>query len=449
MADEEEAGRTFVVNAGSYDGWYCGWIWQPATGSLRQRFGVNDHAGPITAVAACPTWLATGGVDENVRLYSGQLFKSFGSIGHHCETITCLRFAGRYHLAIGDKAGTISCSVSSQRRFDTLGTVKAHRGEVNDVDLRECEPHLVMSVGADKHLKVTNVTSHRTVASRKFADVPTKCRFAPSGETYYVGFEKSVVIYPAKGHEEQPLAEYKSKEIIHCLDYVDDRRIALGCDNKEVRILSISGHVLCTMAKHLNRVRGIAAAYNGDKTYTVASADSEGRLIISHLHRQQPGATEEAQPSAQNAERVGSKRKRKGAPLEVPPKAKVMWRRELKGEFVPYAEDLSALIESAYQAKAPSFELPDTAPARFVLDFATMTQTNHTARPKRARRIQRCEVVADADEEQDVNASLSGAKMQLDVKRMVNSHFRFTCLALTRHWPRKVVSKAVKKRGTQ
>lgn len=24
-----------------------------------------------------------------------------------------------------------------------------------------------------------------------------------------------------QGHEEQPLAEYKSKEIIHCLDFVD------------------------------------------------------------------------------------------------------------------------------------------------------------------------------------------------------------------------------------
>lgn len=48
------------------------------------------------------------------------------------------------------------------------------------------------------------------------ADVPTKCRFAPSGETYYVGFEKSVVIYPAKVNcsgkmtEEQLLPEISS-----------------------------------------------------------------------------------------------------------------------------------------------------------------------------------------------------------------------------------------------
>lgn len=416
----EKKVQEFLVAAGTYDGFFCGWIWEPETGDLVERFSVTDHAGPMTAVATCNTWLLSGGVDENIRVYDAQLFKGFGALSEHKATVSCLRFHKSAFLATGDHSGLVMYSACSKVRFQLQAAVQVHAGAVHDCDFQPKDARLLLSVGADRRLKLTNCASQRTVDSRRFQEVPTLCRYSPAGRTYCVGFEKSLRFFNAEERSDQPLGQYSSKEAIHCMCFVDEGLLAIGCENKEVRILRApTGAVLCTLAQHLNRVKGIASCVVAENFYTIASVDSDGKLILSKL-------SAHASPSTPTPSSIANKKR----PRESE-KGSIVWERDLKGTYVPYPPELSNAIEEAFQAKAKSFELPGTSQAHFVLDLQGLTQTNLTARPKRARAIRRTAVRS----EPPVAIPELGPPREwaLEVVKTRKISLRFTCLTMGPH----------------
>ena len=415
-------GGTFVVAAGTYDRILCGWLWQPESGDVKDRFLVNDHAGPVTSIAACTKFLITGGEDENMRIYSGQKLKAVGSLIQHTDTVTCMRFAGNKLLASGARNGRIIV-------YNNPGWVptelKGHIGAVNDLQVHP-DKKFLLSVGMDKFMRVTNIAGSRTVDSRKFSEAPSHCVYSPKGITYCISLSKSLLVYDAQASSEKALMEYKSADIIHCVRYVSESVIAIGCDNKEIRLVSVDdGSVICAAAEHLNRVKSICV-HSGFPNQFMASVDSNGRLCLWQLEASLLDATKKKKRGRENDDAPAEPAKKVAKTVQI------QWQRDLKGTFENYPEDVSQLIEKAHMKGVKRFSLPDTSKGTFVLDFQKMTQTNTTSKPPRVRTIKRCEGARSTDRGDDVTRpNDEGRAIDDKPLRLVGTRktdLRYTCV---------------------
>lgn len=101
-----------LVVAGSYDGGLVGWEAQ-SDGDLKLVFAYTSHEGSVRSLDIIQTGqkagaiLASGGIDEVVRLYDTAKRVEIGELRQHSGTVTCLTFVGSTHLLSASDKGDI------------------------------------------------------------------------------------------------------------------------------------------------------------------------------------------------------------------------------------------------------------------------------------------------------------------------------------------------------
>ena len=158
--------------------------------SLKPIFIFPAHVSCVKAVSGSPIggkWLATGSVDEVVKVWDLRRRKEVGGLMHHegessytsrrsdpsVETllycvllgsITELHFPSRSHLISASEDGTIA--IFHARDWVVLRVLKGHKGRINSVGIHP-SGKVALSVGADKTLRMWDLMRGKGSASTK------------------------------------------------------------------------------------------------------------------------------------------------------------------------------------------------------------------------------------------------------------------------------------------
>ena len=154
--------------------------------SLKPTFIFPAHVSCVKAVAGSPMggkWLATGSVDEIVKVWDLRRKKEVGGLMQHegeCPRVSCvlkarvyrvglgsiteLHFPSRSHLISTSEDGTIA--IFHARDWVVLRVLKGHKGRVNSVGIHP-SGKVALSVGADKTLRMWDLMRGKGSASTK------------------------------------------------------------------------------------------------------------------------------------------------------------------------------------------------------------------------------------------------------------------------------------------
>ena len=155
--------------------------------NLKPIFIFPAHVSCVKAVSGSPMggkWLATGSVDEVVKVWDLRRKKEVGGLMQHegegplvyasvLETvpyrvlvgsITELHFPSRSHLISASEDGTIA--IFHARDWVVLRVLKGHKGRINSVGIHP-SGKVALSVGADKTLRMWDLMRGKGSASTK------------------------------------------------------------------------------------------------------------------------------------------------------------------------------------------------------------------------------------------------------------------------------------------
>jgi hypothetical protein len=104
--DDVEGGGADDGHGGSGDG---GEDYAHLQRRLPSAFAVDAHIGSVRCVASSHggKWLASGGSDENIRVYDMRKTKMFGVLHKHTSSVTSLEFFGDSHLISAAEDGSL------------------------------------------------------------------------------------------------------------------------------------------------------------------------------------------------------------------------------------------------------------------------------------------------------------------------------------------------------
>ncbi|KAJ1978888.1 60s ribosome biogenesis protein mak11 [Dimargaris xerosporica] len=126
---------SFLIAAGTYERLLYGieatWT---STGNeptnpqlaLNLVFSFPAHIGCIKSVASGGRFLASGGTDEQIKVYNLNSRKEFGTLMHHQSTVSALQFYGKSHMISGAEGGQLS--IWRTKDWESLVTLKGHNG---------------------------------------------------------------------------------------------------------------------------------------------------------------------------------------------------------------------------------------------------------------------------------------------------------------------------------
>ncbi|ODO01927.1 protein MAK11 [Cryptococcus wingfieldii CBS 7118] len=191
---------TFIICAGSYEKILYGIEGsypeseEVAVPELEPAFIFPAHLACVKAVAASPggKWLATGSVDEYVKVWDLRRRKEVGSLSQHTESITSLHFPTPSHLLTTSADSTLSLFRTSD--WTLLKTLKGHSGRVNQVDVHPTG-RVALSVGKDKTLKMWDLMRGRGAASLPLGEEAELVKFSDAGTHFAVLFPHRIQIY--------------------------------------------------------------------------------------------------------------------------------------------------------------------------------------------------------------------------------------------------------------
>jgi len=152
--------------------------------NLKPIFIFPAHVSCVKAVSGSPMggkWLATGSVDEVVKVWDLRRRKEVGGLMQHegessntpwnvslivfsLGSITELHFPSRSHLISASEDGTIA--IFHARDWVVLRVLKGHKGRINSVGIHP-SGKVALSVGADKTLRMWDLMRGKGSASTK------------------------------------------------------------------------------------------------------------------------------------------------------------------------------------------------------------------------------------------------------------------------------------------
>ncbi|KAK7590627.1 hypothetical protein V9T40_002240 [Parthenolecanium corni] len=161
VANDTLVNCTFEVIVGTYEEFVLGYIFQEESKELTESFAVHSHHGSVRCVTACDNFLASGGSDEIIQLYSMISRKSVGSIMQHTGTVTDLKFTPeKCHLISCSEDGSIAVYRIGSWQVEKVWT-SAHKGAgVSAIDVHPSSK-MALSMGQNKTLRTWNLVKGR------------------------------------------------------------------------------------------------------------------------------------------------------------------------------------------------------------------------------------------------------------------------------------------------
>lgn len=143
-------------------------------------------------MASSKEFVASGGADEVVRLFSLKKRHEVGSLVQQEGTITDIEFHENSHLFTGSEDGTIC--VWDTRSWECLKTLRGHKKAITSISVHP-SAKLLLSVSKDKSLRTWNMVKGRAAYVTNLHVVADIVQWAPNGINFLVVVDKRVDIY--------------------------------------------------------------------------------------------------------------------------------------------------------------------------------------------------------------------------------------------------------------
>ncbi|KAJ3344123.1 hypothetical protein HDU93_003286 [Gonapodya sp. JEL0774] len=177
--------------------------------NLAPLFVHPAHVSSIKALASNSprsSFLASGSVDESIRLYDLRRLRELGSLFHHQGTISRLAFVGNGHLLSAGEDGKLC--VWRTRDWELVKEMKGHSGKVIDMAVHP-SGKVALTIGDDKTLRCWNLLTASLVLTAKLPRLPVlpsttyqpptpplpeRIAFSPSGNHYILMWPAGVMV---------------------------------------------------------------------------------------------------------------------------------------------------------------------------------------------------------------------------------------------------------------
>lgn len=260
------------VVLGGYDGSLAGLTLKPdpVALALSLNFAYASHAQAIRSLALSSSTLASGGVDEVIRLYDLSRGVEVGTLLQHSGTINALRFAYDGRKLMLSASDDKSICVWQCRDWSLLKRLTAHSAAVLDVAVHR-SARVAISVARDRTLFMWNLSKGKVAFSAKTKAAPaTSVRWAPGIDQYSLVAGSAVTLSDTDGRDVRTFSH--DKEVL-CSEFLEGETIATGGEEKIVRLWDVRARKSVAEYEHDRCVRDLAFVSG-----LLISADSAGGL---------------------------------------------------------------------------------------------------------------------------------------------------------------------------
>lgn len=228
------------------------------------------HTAQIRTCAIGGRYLASGGVDEILKLYDLRRRKDLGSLLSHDGTITSIKFPSQdvnpSHMLSADANNRII--IWRVRDWTPQIQLTTRHGVVNDLSIHP-SGKICLSVGSDRNVRLWNLVTGKKAAAFKLGrDEPRKVAWNTAGDGYAILYDRFIGIYDMSATLKHKFESDKSK--FHAMSWYSpptsgtsptgqDELLVATLDNGTIQILRPStGEVVQVIKGHETRIKAVS-----------------------------------------------------------------------------------------------------------------------------------------------------------------------------------------------
>ena len=274
---------------------------------LEPRFIFPAHVSSIRCVACAgqgSKWLATGGMDELIKLWDLRRRKEMGALTGHEGTITSLSFPNRTFLLSASEDGVIN--MYRTRDWALLRTLRGHTGRINSVSAHP-SGRVALSVGADRMIRMWDLMRGMGSASVKIGTEADRVLWDTLGTRFAVLTGRKIIVYATNMSK---VAQIEHPKRLHDIGFVRSNMIGNNDkrdDQHELMLVANEAGILhvfdlddlqgtgedasprevARLVGHTNRVRSAVATHvqanDGTERLLVTTISSDGYIRVFEL----------------------------------------------------------------------------------------------------------------------------------------------------------------------
>lgn len=148
--------------------------------------------------------------DEYIYIYSLKKKRQIGQLSHHTDTISAIAFIclpedidkprAASALLSGDESGSIC--VWDCISWEPMLSVRGHKGRINSFDIHPTGK-VALSAGADKCVRLWDLTKGRPVHTSKLTADPLVIKWAPNGCDFIILYRDALSLFCASSGTEE------------------------------------------------------------------------------------------------------------------------------------------------------------------------------------------------------------------------------------------------------
>lgn len=275
----------------SYEGSLFGWnipLNESDEDILREvqfEYGFHASHGSLRSIACSKSgkYMATGGMNERISVYSLTDNQEMGELAGHSGAITFLQFFQDSFLISASEDNTMY--IWRCYDWENVHILGGHKDIVNAFAIHPTGK-IALSVSRDKTLRIWNLVQGRCSLTKNLGSPGEFVAWDPSGSSYLVGTSNSIQVFSTLTNE--TLVDHKVRSRINHVGFVqtaeDSIHILYICDNQTLNLLTTDGKevktlVLATLG--LGRLKSFASFFDKveEKAY-VSFITSNGALLV-------------------------------------------------------------------------------------------------------------------------------------------------------------------------
>ncbi|CCG85144.1 Shk1 kinase-binding protein 15 [Taphrina deformans PYCC 5710] len=237
---------------------------------LRAQFNpvymFEAHTAQIKACAIGGRYLASGGVDEVLKLYDLKKRKDLGSLLSHDGSITAIKFAPAVkgvvtHMLSSDENNRIV--IWRCKDWTPQIQLTTRHGIVNDLSIHP-SGKICISVGRDRNVRLWNLVTGKKAAAFKLSnEEPLKIAWNLAGDGYAILFDKFIGLYDMSASMQHKFESGKTR--YHDVEWFRNTKgeemLVASTDTGALQILNpTTKETIQTLTGHKTRVKALSTS---------------------------------------------------------------------------------------------------------------------------------------------------------------------------------------------
>uniref|UniRef100_L7M4S6 Putative p21-activated protein kinase-interacting protein n=1 Tax=Rhipicephalus pulchellus TaxID=72859 RepID=L7M4S6_RHIPC len=281
MAAPVVAENVFDVILGTYEEFLLGYALQKGKDgqfSLQQFFTNHSHLGSVRCVAAGGKFVASGSVDETIRLFNMRSRSEMGSLMQHEGTINSLQMYKSSHLFSASDDTTVC--VWSTGSWQCLKTLRGHKAEVLSLAVHP-SGKLLLSVSKDKTLRTWNLVKGRNAYITNIKAVAEFVQWSPDGAYFVIGIGNRLDVYSTEKAGKVHSIDFGKR--VGAAAFLSDDVVMLAGEGGNVEVHNVRRKCVYQMfAAHASRVKAmqVVKVPPADDGAFLVTAGSDGSVRV-------------------------------------------------------------------------------------------------------------------------------------------------------------------------